>query len=587
MIMTDYFQSYLFLRTFSIQLQLSPFEPDAFASCLNSIEHNALSDEIHSILLKACIHNIKDDISCALGSARWSTLDHFTWTEYILPILNCYRLYYMRTRNKDINSEEALSEVLEITDVIKVIEDNNRKGISYISYPAVGKLLILKCLTTLLLSNENFRQLTDFRAQIEQTNGDINVHTDKGNTLPLFPKGDDGFPEECILCGQGGDLLCCDMCPAVYHQSCLNTNPSDMEDNWACYECSIIDPMNSRLRLPVLKAQKMSISFIGRFIMQNYGKERSDGKCYKLLGFKTTCKLINSLKASQISSYPWINYRSALARAQQYGQYQYENMTSCYTSKQSVLVFNRMELSKINRLITHFDTVKSAFDILIDVKECSEEVDDENCQNKNIRSSARLTILDNTKADEVNKILLIANNLQLKYVFNPNSYNNRYSNMKTNIYLGTCVRSEDSYSHPKKQIVLKNDDDLSLSATKSVKYSSSKFCNLGPSYKILNDNKIRIKDSDKITNNKDIIDAVTTQSQPLSSLSTQLNSINSNYWPLYGFPPVRSVCRFLEVHHCHKLYDCLPKLSRNILYFYFILSTNLCQFSGFHLTIHF
>lgn len=570
--MTDFFQSYLFLRTFSIQLQLSPFEPDAFASCLDSIEHNALSDEIHSILLKACIHNIKDDISCA---ARWSTLDHFTWTEYILPILNCYRLYYMRTCNKDINGEEALSEVLEITDVIKVIKDNNRKGISYISYPAVGKLLILKCLTTLLLSNENFRQLTDFRAQIEQTNGDINVHTDKGNSLPLFPKGDDGFPEECILCGQGGDLLCCDMCPAVYHQSCLNTNPSDMEDNWACYECSTIDPMNSRLRLPILKAQKMSISFIGRFIIQNFGKERSDGKCYRLLGFKAICKLINGLNAAQMSSYPWINYRSALARAQQYGQYQNLNKKSCHTSKQSSLVFDKMELLKITRLIALFDTVKSAFDIPIDVKECSEEVDDENSQNKNIRSSARLTILDNAKAEEVNKLLSTANNLQLEYVFNPNSYNNRYSNMKTNVYLGTCVRQEDSHSHSNgKQILIKEDDNISLSAIKSVKYNSSKFSNLGPFYKILNDNKIRIKDSDKISNNKDVIDVVATQFQPLTSLSTQLNSINSNYWPLYGFPPVRSVCRFLEVNDYRELYTCLPKLSKKIFYVYFTLSND-------------
>ena len=372
--MTEFFQSYLFLRTFSIQLQLSPFEPDAFASCLTLSEHNVLSDEIHCILLKACIHNIKDDISCASGSTRWSTLDHFTWTEYILPILNCYRLSYLRARNKDTNGEETLSEVIEIMEVMKVIKDNNREGINYISYPAVGKLLILKCLTTLLLSNENFRQLTDYRAQIEQTNGDVNVQTDKGNSLPLFPKGDDGFPEECILCGQGGDLLCCDMCPAVYHQMCLDTNPSDMEDNWACYECSIIDPMNSRLRLPILKVKKMSISFIGRHIIQNFRSEGSDGRCYKLLGFKSVCKVLHGLKKSQISSWPWLNYRSALGRAQRYGQYQYENIKPCKLNRPFAL--SKSDMKIITDLIVVFDTVTSAFNIPMEGKEASEEVND-------------------------------------------------------------------------------------------------------------------------------------------------------------------------------------------------------------------
>ena len=544
-IMTEFFQSYLFLRTFSIQLQLSPFEPDAFASCLISSEHNALSDEIHCILLKACIHNIKDDVSCSLGSTRWSTLDHFTWTEYILPVLNCYRLFYLRSRNKELYGEESTSEVVEIMDVIKVIKDSNSKGISYISYPAVGKLLVLKCMTTLLLSNENFRQLTDYRAQIEQTNGEINVHTDKGNSLPLFPKGEDGYPEECILCGQGGDLLCCDMCPAVYHQSCLHTNPSDMEDNWACYECSVLDPMNSRLRLPNLKIRKMSISIIGRFVIQNYRAERSDGNCYKLLGYKATCKLLRGLKVAQISSWPWLNYRTALGRAVQYGQYQCERTNPCKVTRLCVL--SRSDVLKIKSLIDVFDAAAAAFNISIEGKEHSLEVDDGSVQN--IRSSIRLTILDNTKSDEINKALRTAGNLQLEYVFNPNLYKNRYSNMTSNVYLGMSIRQEEING----KITAnknKNDENLSSSAMKSVKYSASKFNNLGVSYRIINDSKIRVKDSDRNSNKGFISTAgALPPLQPLSlpSLSNNITPDNTTVWPLYGISPVRSVNRFLEV----------------------------------------
>jgi DDT domain len=550
--MTEFFQSYLFLRTFSIQLQLSPFEPDSFASCLISSEHNALSDEIHCILLKACIHNIKDDISCTSVSTRWSTLDHFTWTEYILPVLNCYRLFYLRSRNKELHTDESISEVVEITDVIKVVKDRNSKGISYISYSAVEKLLVLRCLTTLLLSNENFRQLTDYRAQIEQTNGEINVHTDKGNSLPLFPKGEDGYPEECILCGQGGDLLCCDMCPAVYHQSCLHTNPSDMEDDWACFECSVLDPMNSRLRLPTLKIRKMSISIIGRFIIQNYKTERSNGNCYRMLGYKATCKLLRGLKVGQISSWPWLNYRTALGRAVQYGQYQYERTSPCKGTK--LFVLSRSDVLKIKSLTAVFDAAAAAFNVPIEGKEHSSEgkerssdTDDGSVQN--VRSSIRLTILDNTKSDEINRALTAAGNLQLEYVFNPNSYKNRYSNMKSNVYLGMSIRPEECNG----KITAnknKNDENLSLSAMKSVKYNASKFNNLGISYRVNNDSKTRIKDSDK-NSTKELISTAGALPplQPLSlpSLSNKIIPDSSTVWPLYGISPVRSVNRFLEV----------------------------------------
>jgi len=46
--------------------------------------------------------------------------------------------------------------------------------------------------------------------------------------------------EECVLCGTGGDLLCCDGCPASFHGACLNVDASALpEGDWLCPECSV------------------------------------------------------------------------------------------------------------------------------------------------------------------------------------------------------------------------------------------------------------------------------------------------------------------------------------------------------------
>jgi len=50
---------------------------------------------------------------------------------------------------------------------------------------------------------------------------------------------DDEHQEFCRVCKDGGELLCCDSCPAAYHTHCLSPPLTDIPDgDWKCPRCS-------------------------------------------------------------------------------------------------------------------------------------------------------------------------------------------------------------------------------------------------------------------------------------------------------------------------------------------------------------
>ncbi len=44
---------------------------------------------------------------------------------------------------------------------------------------------------------------------------------------------------ECAICNEGGEILCCDTCPDSFHLACLGLIPSDIDGlkHWCCPTC--------------------------------------------------------------------------------------------------------------------------------------------------------------------------------------------------------------------------------------------------------------------------------------------------------------------------------------------------------------
>ncbi|XP_024393478.1 protein CHROMATIN REMODELING 4 isoform X4 [Physcomitrium patens] len=70
------------------------------------------------------------------------------------------------------------------------------------------------------------------------SNAGDSVKVDKDGSRKPKRTGEDGYYYDCEVCGIGGELLCCDLCPRVYHLECLTpplkrTPPG----KWVCPTC--------------------------------------------------------------------------------------------------------------------------------------------------------------------------------------------------------------------------------------------------------------------------------------------------------------------------------------------------------------
>lgn len=80
---------------------------------------------------------------------------------------------------------------------------------------------------------------------IEHTNGIELKHSESYSHAPIVL---DPSEDYCAVCRCGGDLVCCDECPRVYHIDCHvpSLNEISMDEKWKCGLCSEV--VNSTLK---------------------------------------------------------------------------------------------------------------------------------------------------------------------------------------------------------------------------------------------------------------------------------------------------------------------------------------------------
>ncbi|XP_045517160.1 PHD finger protein 12 [Pieris brassicae] len=82
------------------------------------------------------------------------------------------------------------------------------------------------------------------RALIKPPDEDVNVQKPK-KSHPYYKRPGKGHNHDsCDACGEGGDLICCDRCPASFHLGCYDP-PLDETDipsgSWLCKQCTAND----------------------------------------------------------------------------------------------------------------------------------------------------------------------------------------------------------------------------------------------------------------------------------------------------------------------------------------------------------
>ena len=185
-------QAYEMIRRFGRILHVKAFLLEDFARALTLFEQTPLLSAVHVALLRTISAELEVG-DTMIDSLCWGLLDNHTWPELLRKFLLRYAT--------DESDAGALSTAI-------FLQDSEYKELTMLQKLEAMELLISHVCGTQL------------------------VRDDLGG-VPDFESDD-----FCKQCKTGGDLLCCETCPTVYHIGCTNPPLSELpEDDWFCPEC--------------------------------------------------------------------------------------------------------------------------------------------------------------------------------------------------------------------------------------------------------------------------------------------------------------------------------------------------------------
>ena len=187
-------QAYELIRRFGRVLHVKAFLLEDFARALTLHEQTPMLSAVHVALLRTVSAELEVG-DTMIDSLSWGLLDSHNWPELLRKFLLRYAF------EEPENDASALTTAIHLQDT------------EYESLPVRQKVSALELLISHVVGTEIVR-------------GDL------GGT-PDFESED-----LCNQCKEGGDLLCCETCPTVYHIGCTTPPLLELpEEEWYCPEC--------------------------------------------------------------------------------------------------------------------------------------------------------------------------------------------------------------------------------------------------------------------------------------------------------------------------------------------------------------
>ncbi|KAL6640428.1 hypothetical protein ACP70R_021551 [Stipagrostis hirtigluma subsp. patula] len=283
------FSVYNFLRSFSVQLFLSPFGLDDFVASINCTVQNNLLDAVHVSLLRALRRHL--ETKSAEGSKRasnclkyldWRLLDALTWPSFLLEyltVMSCIKSlggrsfgrsllaieYYKLPVDTKLRVLQILCDhVIDSEELKTELEDREgyNEEMEYEMGSGVFHGASSRAVSTRASKAAACKRINDLQ--------NMTAPNVKNQEAVAASNSQDGNSDDCRICGMDGTLVCCDGCPWAYHSRCIGQNKAFLpKEEWFCPECVVnkLGPTSSRIERGGSGAQMFGIDMCGRLFL--------------------------------------------------------------------------------------------------------------------------------------------------------------------------------------------------------------------------------------------------------------------------------------------------------------------------------